>query len=94
MLRAQGVRSRYGVDIPYFDERGRLLGTKTRTRLVAKEGSYWEAGVQGRRDVAWHTQNAVKDKALQMPFGTPVFQRKASDEDAGACGSAPDDVGR
>ena len=44
MLRAQGVRSRYGVDIPYFDERGRLLGTKTRTRLVAKEGSYWEAG--------------------------------------------------
>lgn len=44
VLRDEGVRSRYGVDIPYFDASGALVGTKIRARLVAKDGSFWEAG--------------------------------------------------
>ena len=32
------------MDIPYRDESGRVVHTKKRTHLVAKEGSFWPSG--------------------------------------------------
>lgn len=42
-LRSLGVSDgRRGVEIPYADAGGELLGTKRRTALAAKDGSWWE----------------------------------------------------
>ncbi len=68
-LREQGVRSRYGVDIPYFDEQGNRIGTKTRTRLVAKEGSFWEAGKPLVPYGLEHLDEAKADGVLFVPEG-------------------------
>ncbi len=35
---------RRGIEIPYVDAGGELLGTKRRTALAAKDGSWWETG--------------------------------------------------
>jgi hypothetical protein len=58
-----------GVGIPYFDTTGKQVALKRRTRLVAKEGSWWPKGVPLRAYGEWRLDEAHKERLLFVVEG-------------------------
>jgi hypothetical protein len=53
-----------GIGIPYFDTTGKQIALKRRTRLVAKEGSWWPKGMPLRAYGEWRLDEARKERLL------------------------------